>query len=406
MSAKDSVPEAYIRSIESQLNSLPEPIRDALSKVRRHRFLDGWFVLDPTNIQMPFRRAAFDRNDPSPEDLAEVYSNSALVTMHDGNFPTSSTSQPSLVAEMLQLLDVKPGMRVLEIGTGTGYNAALLAELCGDPGLVFTIEWQASVADSARRFLLEEGYGTVHVACGDGYHGMPEGAPYDRIIATVGCSDISPHWLEQLTPDGAILVPLQHGFSDPIVRLGHGPQPGTAAGRVVTLSGFMKIHGILEWNNPWFSFRILGNQDEPVWRRPMPEDLALPDGSAGHPFGSPAHRSFYFFLALGSRELWYDNFGYGLADPGSHSIVRLTARAIEGLTAQSDPEALEQLYERLMWLHRTWIALGRPSPCDYSIDLAIEDPVHPLLSGSADAVWHIVRPRYLETVRLDPSILE
>src|SRR5439155_24991906 len=133
-----------------------------------------------------------DPQRPRPEHLEQIYSERALITRLRDNLGTSSSSQPALMADMLQLLDVRPGLRVLEIGAGTGYNAALLAELTGDPSLVTTIDIQPDVVEQTRRSLVRAGYGGVRVLCRDGFAGAPEAAPFDRIVATVGCPDLSP----------------------------------------------------------------------------------------------------------------------------------------------------------------------------------------------------------------------
>ena len=399
MSNQVPVPQSYIDSITSEFSSLSEPIRDALSVVRRHRFLDGWFRLEIDGLQPTFRYVDFDRNAPAKEHLSAIYSNQALVTTCDGIFPTSSTSQPPLVARMLQLLEVVPGMRILEIGTGTGYNAALLAELTGEHSNVFTIEYQQPVAEKAHRFLKEEGYGDVHVVHGDGFQGIEDGAPFDRIVATVGCSDISPRWLKQLSPEGAMLIPIQHGLADPLVRLTRDPEDSqNAIVKIVARSVFMKIQGILNWGNPWISYQIRGFREDPAWCHSFPKGLAVPE-TCDHPLHAANHRGFRFYLALCSRELWYDNLGYGLADPGSKTIVRFTKQGIEGISVGQDSDALERLYERLLSLHRTWSDLGCPSPSDYSlcftpknhVDVAPSDPMRE---------WFIERPGFLETVRL------
>jgi len=299
---------------------------------------------------------------------------------------------------MLQHLDVVPGMRILEIGTGTGYNAALLAELSGGASNVFTIECQQDVADKARRFLIEEGYEGIHVICGDGFHGVAEGAPYDRLIATVGCSDISPHWLEQLKPDGIMLIPLTHGFSDPLTQLVQDPHdPTCAVGTIVDRSAFMKIRGVLEWGNPWSTFIVHGLPSEPEWCRPLPESLSVTD-SAHHPISAGNHWSFHFFLALCSRELWYDNRGYGLADPGSNSVVMMTARGIEAFSATGDVNTCAHLYSRLLSIHRKWVDLGYPAPADYSLRLSPKDRFDSLTDLTRE--WVIERPRFLERIGL------
>lgn len=399
MSNRISVPNSYVDSITSDLDSLPEPIRNALLSVRRHRFLYGWFRLEFDGLQANYRYVDLDRNAPSQEDLSAIYSNQALVTVHDGTFPTSSTSQPSLVARMLQLLDVGPGMRVLEIGTGTGYNAALLAELNGEASRIFTIEYQQPVAEKARRFLLEEGYGDVHVVHGDGFQGVEDGVPFDRIVATVGCSDISPHWLEQLAPGGSMLIPLQHGFMEPLVLLTRDPGDSSSSiGKIWDRSGFMRIRGILECGNPWQTNGIQGLPKDPEWCRSFPKNLAVPE-TCEHPFYALPHWGFRFYLALCSRELWYDNTGYGLADPGSKAIVKFTKQGIEGISIGQDLAALEQLYERLLALHQMWTTLGSPTPSDYSLTFS---PKNRCDASATDPMreWHIKRPFFLETIRL------
>ena len=145
-----------------------------------------------------------------PELPAELaYRNEAIVTRRgaDGQ-PTSSSSQPTIMAYMLDQLHVGPGQRVLEIGAGTGYNAALLQQLVGAGGRVVTVDLDGDVARQAAAHLAAAGYPEVTVVQADGAAGYPAGAPYDRIIATVGVSDLAPAWLDQLAPGGRIVVPL------------------------------------------------------------------------------------------------------------------------------------------------------------------------------------------------------
>jgi protein-L-isoaspartate(D-aspartate) O-methyltransferase len=109
---------------------------------------------------------------------------------------------------MLEQLGVQPGQRVLEIGAGTGYNAALLQHLVGDAGQVTTIDLDDDIVAGARTALAAAGYPSVRVVLGDGALGCPDGAPYDRVIATAGTTtDLPPAWLEQLAADGRLVVP-------------------------------------------------------------------------------------------------------------------------------------------------------------------------------------------------------
>ncbi|QFZ20344.1 methyltransferase, FxLD system [Saccharothrix syringae] len=142
--------------------------------------------------------------------IEDAYANRSITIKpgEPGGRPASCISVPTVVAMMLDQLDARPGHRVLEIGAGTGYNAALLAELVGPTGQVTTIDIHPDVTTHARQALDATGYDRVHVVTGDGTLGHPDHAPYDRIIVTVGPWDLPPAWLDQLAPGGRLVVPL------------------------------------------------------------------------------------------------------------------------------------------------------------------------------------------------------
>lgn len=114
-------------------------------------------------------------------------------------------SQPYMVASMTELLDLAPTDRVLEIGTGSGYQAAVLAELCAE---VVTIERQPALYEQAREILSELGYTNIKLLCADGTMGYAPGAPYDAIIVTAGSPRIPPLLLEQLAEGGRLVCPV------------------------------------------------------------------------------------------------------------------------------------------------------------------------------------------------------
>lgn len=142
--------------------------------------------------------------------LEKAYGPGPVVTHRDDDgTAVSSASAPGVVAGMLEQLDVRPGHRILEIGTGTGYNAALLARLAGHSGTVTSIEYDPAVGRSAQEALRQAGYDQVDVIIGDGAAGWAAGAPYDRIIVTAGAWEVPRSWRDQLAVGGLLLVPLR-----------------------------------------------------------------------------------------------------------------------------------------------------------------------------------------------------
>ena len=129
-------------------------------------------------------------------------------------------SQPYVVAYMTEQLEVKREHRVLEVGTGSGYQAAILAQLAGE---VFTVERYRTLAEGARRKLAELGYDNVTVVVGDGLNGLPAHAPYDRIIVTAAAETIPQVLVDELAEGGVMILPLgQHRGPQRIVKLTRG----------------------------------------------------------------------------------------------------------------------------------------------------------------------------------------
>jgi protein-L-isoaspartate(D-aspartate) O-methyltransferase len=176
--------------------------------------------------------------------LEAAYRDQAIVTKRDSRgIPISSSSQPAIMALMLDQLGIQPGQRVLEIGVGSGYNAALLAHLVGPAGTVVSVDIDPEVAQTAEALLAGAGYSRVRVVCADGADGYPPAAPYDRIIATVGVWDLAPAWLAQLAPGGRLVVPLDLRGAQVSVALERAGGPW--ASRSVVGCGFMRMRGKL-----------------------------------------------------------------------------------------------------------------------------------------------------------------
>lgn len=188
--------------------------RAAFAAVPRHVFVPYFFTV---------RGAGHERlwgEDPDPARRARwlrgVYADAPLATrLRDGEL-VSSSSQPSLMARMLHALDVRDGDAVLEIGTGTGYNAALLCHRLGDDR-VTTVDLDEEITESARAHLARLGYRPV-VVTGDGARGCPSRAPFDRILVTCALPLVPHAWLRQCRPGARILAPLSTGLIALTVR--------------------------------------------------------------------------------------------------------------------------------------------------------------------------------------------
>jgi len=180
---------------------------------------------------------------PGSTSLEEAYEDRVVVlSVDDRGLPDSTVSQPAIVALMLEQLDARPGMRVLEIGTGSGYNTALLAESVGPTGLVVSVEMSDELAGAAARRLAGLGI-RADVRAGDGWPGVADRAPFDRIEATVGVPDLSPEWVAQLAPGGRLVAPL---WLRPGVELSVAWERGPGAsllGVSVERCGFLQLRG-------------------------------------------------------------------------------------------------------------------------------------------------------------------
>ncbi|MEV0633555.1 methyltransferase domain-containing protein [Streptomyces sp. NPDC050619] len=210
--------------------------REVFAAVPRHLFVPYYYVA----VTSGYERRWGESPDPRTRErwVRGAYADSPLATrLRDGEL-VSSSSQPSLMAMMLAELRVEDGNRVLEIGAGTGYNAALLAHRLRDDNLVTTVELEPEITEAARQHLAAAGYHPV-VVTGDGARGVPERAPFDRIIATCTLPTIPSAWLAQCRPGARILTPLATGLVVLTVR-----DTGHAEGRFLhTPAYFVPLRG-------------------------------------------------------------------------------------------------------------------------------------------------------------------
>ncbi len=174
---------ALVEDLVNQGAIVSQPVRDAFASVPRHLFVPR-------------------------VDLHAAYADQPVFIRWDGGIPISSSTQPTMMAIMAEQLRLEPGCRALEIGAGTGYNAAILSHIVGENGQVVTVDIDQDIVDEAAGNLSNAGYGDVEAVCRDGFEGYSPSGPYDRIMVTVGAQDISLHWVEQLREGGIIVAPL------------------------------------------------------------------------------------------------------------------------------------------------------------------------------------------------------
>ena len=178
--------------------------------------------------------------------LEDAYrSSEAIVTKRIDGVGVSSASAPDVVALMLEQLDPQPGQRVLEIGAGTGYNAALLAHIVGHTGRVVSVDIDEDLVEAAREHLANAGYEWVDVRRADGALGVPdENAAFDRIILTVASRDIAPAWRDQLArPHGRLVLPLS--IRGPQRSMAFEPDGPALTARGVRACSFIPLRGLL-----------------------------------------------------------------------------------------------------------------------------------------------------------------
>jgi protein-L-isoaspartate(D-aspartate) O-methyltransferase len=209
--------EAMLETIEAHAaaagalgTAMIEPrVLEALRRVRRHLFVP-------------------------PEQQAYAYEDRPLPIGHG-----QTISQPFIVALMTDLLDAQTGDRVLEVGTGSGYQAAVLAELASQ---VYTIEIIPDLAQSAGERLARL-YRNVEARAGDGYHGWPEAAPFDGIVVTAAASHIPPPLVQQLKPGGRMVIPVGSRFSVQQLVLVEKNEAGRVTTRQLLPVAFVPLTG-------------------------------------------------------------------------------------------------------------------------------------------------------------------
>jgi len=330
---------------------------DAFATVPREKFAPRYFLFADSGGHI-----AIDQSDH--EWLDPLYQDRVLPTQLDGDpdawnraragntpidgVPTCSLSQPSLTAVMLEALDVHDGHHVLEVGTGTGYNAALLAHRLGDEH-VTTVDVDPDLTATAKEHLSAAGYAPT-VVTGDGSLCVPEAAPYDRIIATCSLPHIPAEWLAQTRPGGVILTNLYRDLhGGPIVRLTVQPD-GSAAGPVLAeTGGYMPVR-----SHPQANTRALlraAVRDDDGDKRLT--DLAY-DPADEQPWHLLADVTMHGVTQVTITPTDSEPLLWLMHEDGSWAVHYTQSGTVE----QRGPRSL---WDALEATHDTWVSIGKPT---------------------------------------------
>ncbi|MEV7281024.1 methyltransferase domain-containing protein [Streptomyces sp. NPDC093111] len=327
--------------------------------VPRHLFVPRWFQQDQNERGITVWRE--HRGAATDDDLEAVYRDQTLVTALDPDtaervddtawtgIPTSSSTLPSLMAGMLEDLTVKDGHRVLEVGTGTGYNAALLSARLGEH-LVHSVDIDPDTIRDAREHLASAGF-VPQVVAGDGTRGYPEGGTFDRIIATCSVPVVPAAWIEQSEPGTIIVADIALGIEGGLVRLKVDDR-GRAAGRFTTTAG-----------------RFMAARSEAKKYPPRQGPERAPEtGTLPSAVSAADIRAHYAFRLLLSVSLPEAELVYHLDDAGNTSLQihgpdgSWARAALAGdhawtITYGGDPGLWRQVEAAWLW----WCKAGRPS---------------------------------------------
>jgi protein-L-isoaspartate(D-aspartate) O-methyltransferase len=206
-SARAAQREVEMAEVEGMQAEGADPTAAARERMVREQ-IQARGVKDPRVLAA---MRAVPRHELVPEELRDhAYEDRPLPIGHG-----QTISQPYVVAFMTEELDIAPDERVLEVGTGSGYQAAVLGELARE---VYSVEIVEPLAERARADLARLGYSNVHVRAGDGYRGWPEHAPYDAIVVTAAPDHVPQPLIDQLAPGGRLVLPVGRGIQE-LVRI-------------------------------------------------------------------------------------------------------------------------------------------------------------------------------------------
>ncbi len=318
-------------------------------------------------------RAAIDTDDAVVTQVDDGATPAGRLGQHS----SSSSSQPSLVAAMLEAARLEPGMRVLEIGTGTGWTAGLLAHQLGDAA-VTTIEVDPDVAGQARAALERAGLAPA-VVVGDGADGYPAGAPYDRVLATCAVGRVPAAWIEQTRPRGQVLTPWGTEYSNGALARVTVHANGTASGHFAPVPmAFMRLRAQRIVGCPWED----DGPGVPATRR-----TALSSEQVYELIATPGAFAVGLLMPSCHKVVDEDNLVVRLHDPlsGSWARCEVTAGSPSHPVAQHGPR---HLWDEVEAAYAWWVEQGKPDPARFGLAVTSVDQ-RAWLDDPGNTVWTV-----------------
>ncbi len=349
-------------------------VERAFRQVPLHRFMDT--IYRQVAGRMVERRLQYPAFHD--EDLQHIYLGGILLhRITDGAYRAILPAH--LIGSLLEYLELDRGMKVLVIGDDSGYIGALVSEVVGRQQCVVVVPSTRSDAMAVQRMLARAGYGKVAVDYSDCYLGAEASAPYDRVLVSVGCGDISDYWMKQIRGTGFALVPLYHGGWFPIVRI--ETQGASTEGRVVGSAGTVipEIGGFLA-----------GGMKSAV-------EVTMPRGATLARLWSHLSpdrlKDYWYYTSLRSREACILHLldgkrvarGFGLYR-SDQEWAMMVSRRHEILGDRATVAAMEDYY-------RKWRSIGEPRTSSYSIEFVPLD-----VEAVGDNRWAIERRFFRQEV--------
>lgn len=378
LSTLEQYQHRLVEILQNRCDPPSERILQAFLAAPRHLFVDHYYLHEEGTPN--WTRHGLEE---SPSWYEQVYSDEALVTRVDQYGRTlSSSSQPSVMATMLDALEIQPGMRVLEVGTGTGYNAALIASLVEDPCLVTTLDIDLDTINQAREAITQVVGEGMTIVEGDGREGYPANAPYDRIIVTASSPTVPAAWMEQLAHNGILVCVLQPGFAMLGGLLKAQQTEAKLKGKVVGPATFMRLHDTI------YAKRTIQINS----RAPLYASFSL-DPALFPPQLMRENHMFAFFLYYELPDLYVfqkkeDLYFYSEASPQGYVVFRQSP--VSQVELRGDRLCVCALWNRLVSAYSLWLHCGRPTITQYHFEM---DNIGQSLSihMPCGVVWPFVR---------------